>query len=79
MRVLLWTLQPCNQEEAHKHMFLHAGHASSHRSTRITIKSNDSDIVILGTALFPQLDFEELYATFGRDKSYKGKSSYVHI
>ena len=47
----------------------------------MTIKSNDSDIVILGTALFPQLDLEELYVTFGRDKSYQViyKSSYVFI
>ena len=52
-------------------MFLHAVHASSHRSTRVTIQSNDSDIVILRTALFPQLDLEELYVTFGRDKSYQ--------
>ena len=68
------SLQPCNQEEAdirHTRMFLHAVHASSHRSTRVTIQSNDSDIVILGTALFPQLDLEELYVTFGRDKSYQ--------
>ena len=65
------SLQPCNQEEADTRMFLHAVHASSHRSTRVTIKSNDSGIVILGTALFPQLDLEELYVTFGRDKSYQ--------
>ena len=64
------SLQPCNQEEADTGMFLHAVHASSYRSTRVTIKSNDSDIVILGTALFPQLGLEELYVTFGRDKSY---------
>ena len=58
------SMQPCNQEEADTCMFLHAVHASSHRSTRVTIKSNDSDIVILGTALFPQLYLEELYVTF---------------
>ena len=65
------SLQPCNQEEADTRMFLHAVHASSHRSTRVTVKSNDSDIVILGTVRFPQLDLEELYVTFGRDKSYQ--------
>ena len=65
------SLQSCNQEEADTRMFLHAVHASYHRSTRVTIKSNDSDIVILGTALFPQLGLEELYVTFGRDKSYQ--------
>ena len=65
------SLQPCYQEEADTRMFVHAVYASSHRSTRVTIKSNDSDIVILGTALFPQLDLEELYVTFGRDKSYQ--------
>ena len=65
------SLQPCNQEEADTLMFLLAVHASSHRSTRVTIKNNDSAIEILGTALFPQLDLEELYVTFGRDKSYQ--------
>ena len=65
------SLQPCNQEEADTRMFLHAVHAYYNRSTRVTIKSNASDIVILGTTLFPQLDFKELYVTFGRDKSYQ--------
>ena len=68
------SLQSCNQEEADTHMFLHAVHAYSHRSTRVTIKSNNSDIVILGTALFPQLGLEELYVTFGRDKSYQSQA-----
>ena len=74
MGILMWTLctmQPCNQEDADARIFLHVVHASSHRSTRVTIKSNDSDIVILETALFPQLDLKELYVTFGRDKSYQ--------
>ena len=35
------------------------------------IINNDSDILILGTAHFPQRDLEELYVTFGRDKSYQ--------
>ena len=35
------SLQPCNHEEADTRMFLNAVHASSHRSTRVTIKSND--------------------------------------
>ena len=52
------SLQPCDQEEADTRMFLHAVHASSHRSTRVNIKSIDSDIVILGTALFPQLGLD---------------------
>ena len=37
----------------------------------MTIKSNDNEIVILGTALFPQLDLEKLYVKFGRDKNYQ--------
>ena len=52
-------------------MFLHAVHASSHRSTRVKIKSNDSEIVIFGTALFPQLDLEELYVAFGAIRQAK--------
>ena len=39
------SLQPCNQEEANTCMFLHAVHASSNRSSRVTIKNNDSDIL----------------------------------
>ena len=52
------SLQPCNQEEVDTRMFLHAVHASSNRSTTVTIKSNDSDIVIWGTVLFSQLDLK---------------------
>ena len=69
--IIVDSLKPCNQEEADTRMFLHAVHACSNRSSRVTIKSNDSDIVIWGTALSLQLDLEELYVTFGRDKSYQ--------
>ena len=37
------SLQPCNQEEADTRMFLHADHASSHRSTRVTIKGGGGE------------------------------------
>ena len=61
MGVLMWTL--CSPVTRKKLIpvcfkFLHAVHASSHRSTRVNIKSNDNDIVILGTALFPQLGLD---------------------
>ena len=69
--IIVDSLQPYNQEEADTRMFLHAVHAPANRSSRVTIKSNDSDIVIWGTALSLQLDLEELYVTFGRDKSYQ--------
>ena len=61
MGVLMWTLcSPATRKKLipDTRMFLHAVHASSHRSTRVKIKSNDSDIVILGTALFPQLGLD---------------------
>ena len=65
------SLQPCNQEEADTRMFLHVIHASAHGSLRVTIRSNDTDIIVLGLALFPQLGLEELHVTFGTDKKYQ--------
>ena len=52
-------------------MFLHVIHASAHGSLRVTIRSNDTDIIVLGLALFPQLGLEELHVTFGTDKKYQ--------
>ena len=48
-------LQPCNHEEADTRMFLHTFHTSSNGSVKVTIRSNDSDVVILGTALFDKI------------------------
>ena len=56
--VLMWTLcSPVTRTKLiHVCFCMHL--LSSHRSTRVTITSNDSDIVILGTTLFPELDLD---------------------
>ncbi len=65
------SLEPCNHEEADTRMFLHALHASENGSLKVKIRSNDTDIIVLGTALFPQLDLEELEVTFGSGKTFR--------
>ena len=64
-------LQPCNHEEAETRMFLHTLHAALNGSVKVTIKSNDSDVVILGTSLYDRLELEELDITFGSGNNYQ--------
>lgn len=64
-------LKPCNYEEADTRMFLHALNGSKNGIKNVTIESNDTDVVVIATALFWKLELEQLTVTFGRGKEHK--------
>ena len=52
-------------------MFLHAFNGSKSGIKNLMIKSNDTDVVVIATGMFWQLELEELNVTFGRGKDHK--------
>lgn len=61
------SLRPCTQEEADSRMLLHAAAATHDGHKHVTIRSSDSDVVVLAVAAFEMLkpDMEELWIAFG--------------
>lgn len=61
-------IAPCNHEEADTRMFLHAKHAAIGGSKSINIVSSDTDAVVIGVAVFDDLNVDHLWVTFGKGK-----------
>lgn len=57
-------VSPCNHGEADTRMFLHAKHAALGGSRSINIVSSDTDVVVIGVAVFEDLNVDALWVTF---------------
>lgn len=74
-------LSPCTHEESDVRMFLHIASAchSGHRC--LIIRSNDSDVVVLGVSAFvalrPRID--KLWVAFGVRQHFRYISKLIHI
>lgn len=64
-------ISPCQQEEADTRMLLHVANASLTGHDKIMIRTVDTDVVVLSTALFANLVLEELWIAFGSGKNFK--------
>ena len=53
-------ITPCDHEEADTHTLLHAAHMKQHGFESITLKTNDTDILILSVFVQAHLGFTEL-------------------
>ena len=62
-------LSPCTHEEADTRLLLHAADASSTGCKRIMLRTVDTDVVVLATALFNQINVTELWVSFGTGKN----------
>jgi hypothetical protein len=67
-RMLVLHLCMCTHEEADTRMFLHAKHAAIGGSKSINIVSSDTDVVVIGVAVFDDLNVDHLWMTFGKGK-----------
>lgn len=63
----LSTLSPCNHEEADTRLALHVAD-SARRFSKVLIRTVDTDVVVISTALFPELFLTELWVAFGVGK-----------
>ena len=64
-------LTPCDHEEADTRTLLHAAHMKQQGFESITLKANDTDILILSVFAQAHLGFTELWASFGTGKHHK--------
>ena len=64
-------ITPCDHEEADTRTLLHAAHMKQQGFESITLKANDTDILILSVFAQAHLGFTELWASFGTGKHHK--------
>ena len=65
----LFTLQPCNHEEADTRLLLHALDTSKSGFKRFLIVTVDTDVVVLALCHFFNLDLQELWIEIGTGKN----------
>ncbi len=61
-------LAPCNHEEADTRMFVHIKHAANRGHRKVTLRTVDTDVVVLSLSFFSELGVEELWIEFGVGK-----------
>ena len=62
-------LSPCTHEEADTRLLLHAADAATDGCRRIMLRTVDTDVVVLCTSLFEQMNLTELWILFGTGKT----------
>ena len=65
------TLHPCTHEEADTRIMVHAAHCSTMGYTRVSIRTVDTDVVVIAVASFQYFDLKELWVAFGVGKHYR--------
>lgn len=67
-------LSKCNHEEADTRLFVHARHAAAEGRKSIMIKANDTDVLVIGVNVLPDLiniGLQSLWIEFGQGKSLR--------
>ena len=71
------SIQPCSHEEADSRIILHAAHCAKQGYKRISIRTVDTDVVVLAVSHFQKLGLDELWICFGSGKHYRNIS--IHM
>ena len=58
-------LTACNHEEADRRIFIHVKHASARCLTKVSIRTVDTEVVVLAITYAKQLELQELWIAFG--------------
>ena len=64
-------LSPCTHEEADTRLLLHAADCAQHGYKKIMLRTVDTDVVVLSTAIFKDLAIDEMWISFGMGKSWR--------
>ena len=64
-------LAPCTHEEADTRIFLHLEDAVHQGHSRVSIRTVDTDVVVLAVASAQRLDLDELWIAFGVGKNFR--------
>ena len=70
-------LAPCNQEEADSCIFLHVADAVYEGLQKVTIRTVDTDVVVLAVSFVKQLPIQELWIAFETGRSFKYIAAHV--
>ena len=62
---VLTNLSPCLHEEADTRLFLHAADAVKKGHRKLCVHTVDTDVLVIGIALFNQINPDELWLAFG--------------
>ena len=71
------SLAPCYQEEADSHIFLHVANAVNEGLQKVTIRTVETDVVVLAVSFIKQLPIQELWISFCTGRSFKYIRAYV--
>ena len=69
--ITLDNITPCNHEEADTRLFLHALNASMNGHTSLTIRSSDTDVLVIAIHHFKDLKLEHLWIATGTGKDFR--------
>ncbi len=64
-------IAPCSHEEADSRIMVHLADCVSRGHSKITIRTTDTDVVVLAVSSMCHLNIEELWIAFGTGKSFR--------
>jgi len=64
-------LAPCSHEEADTRIMIHLEDAVKQGNTKVTIRTVDTDVVVLAVTSAQRLDIPELWVAFGTGKNFR--------
>ena len=66
----LSNLTPCSQEEADTRLILHAADAVAQSKRRVSVRTVDTDVVVLAATFFSQMKPDEMWIAFSTGKNF---------
>ena len=67
----LSNLTPCSQEEADTRLILHAADAVAQGKRRVSVRTVDTDVVVLAATFFSQMKPDEMWIAFSTGKNFR--------
>ena len=67
----LSNLTPCSQEEADTRLILHAADAVAQSERRVSVRTVDTDVVVLAATFFSQMKPDEMWIAFSTRKNFR--------
>lgn len=68
---ILQNLSPCNHEEADGRIFLPLADVSQQGHSKASIRTIDSDVVVIEISMFEHIGLQELWIYFGTEKAQR--------
>ena len=63
-------LSPCTHEDADTRLLLHAADCAQYGHKKVMLRTVDTNVVVLSTAIFKDLAIDEMWISCGMDKSW---------